>query len=44
MISQAQPILNQKERKARTSLLKARRREQVIMKAEMGTKTKVSCA
>lgn len=42
MISQAQETLKQKERKARTSLLKARRREQVIMKTEMGTKMKVS--
>jgi hypothetical protein len=42
VISHAQPTLNEKERKARTSLLKARRREQVIMKAEIGT-GEISC-
>jgi hypothetical protein len=41
VISQAQETLKQKERKARTSLLKAKKREQVMMKAEMGTKMKM---
>jgi hypothetical protein len=36
-MSQAQKTLKQNERAARTSLLNARRREQMIIMAEMGT-------
>lgn len=43
-MSQTQATLKQKERKARTSLLNARRREQVIMKAEMGTNQRLAKA
>jgi hypothetical protein len=41
-MSQTQATLKQKERKARTSLLNARRREQVIIKAEIGTDSRLA--